>query len=61
MMGSECPYGAEECPKLRELAKFDEEIVTLRESVASLNNTVRWMTSVLTVLLCASTGVGILI
>ena len=61
MMGSECPYGAEECPKLRELAKFDEEIVTLRESVASLNSTVRWMPSVLTVLLCASTGVGILI
>ena len=59
MMGSECPYGAEECRKLRELAKFDEEIVTIRESVASLTNTVRWMTCVLTGLPGAAAGAGI--
>ena len=57
----ECPYGAEECPKLKELARFDEEINVLRESVASLNSTVRVMTAVLSVLLCASTGVGLIV
>lgn len=57
----ECPYGAEECPKLKELEKFNEEINVLRESVASLNSTVRFMTAVLSVLLCASTGVGLIV
>lgn len=57
----ECPYGAEECPKLKELERFNEEINILRESVASLNSTVRVMTAVLSVLLCASTGVGLIV
>lgn len=57
----ECPYGAEECPKLKELEKFNEEINVLRESVASLNSTVRVMTAVLSILLCASTGVGLIV
>lgn len=57
----ECPYGAEECPKLKELERFNEEINILRESVASLNSTVRVMTAVLSVLLCASTGVGVIL
>lgn len=57
----ECPYGAEECPKLKELERFNEEINILRESVASLNSTVRFMTAVLSVLLCASTGVGLIV
>ena len=61
MMVNECPYGAEDCPKLKELARFDEEITVLRESVASLNSTVRIMTAVLSVLLCASTGVGLVL
>ena len=60
MMG-ECPYGAEECPKLKELERFNEEINILRESVASLNSTVRVMTAVLSILLCASTGVGLIV
>lgn len=57
----ECPYGAEECPKLKELERFNEEINILRESVASLNSTVRVMTAVLSILLCASTGVGLVV
>lgn len=57
----ECPYGAEECPKLKELERFNEEINVLRESVASLNSTVRVMTAVLSILLCASTGVGLIV
>lgn len=57
----ECPYGAEECPKLKELERFNEEITVLRESVASLNSTVRVMTAVLSILLCASTGVGLIV
>lgn len=57
----ECPYGAEECPKLKELERFNEEINILRESVASLNSTVRVMTAVLSILLCASTGVGLIV
>lgn len=57
----ECPYGAEDCPKLKELERFNEEINILRESVASLNSTVRVMTAVLSILLCASTGVGLVV
>lgn len=61
MNGDECPYGADDCPKLRELHKFDEEITILRESVASLNTTVRIMTYVMVALITASTGVGIFV
>lgn len=60
MEDNECPYGAEECPKLKDLKKFDDEITSLRESVASLNTTMRFMTAVMTVLLCASMGVSII-
>ena len=57
----ECPYGAEECPKLTELDKFDEEISILRESIASLNSTVHMMTYVMGLLMTVSTGIGVLI
>lgn len=60
-MTDECPYGAEDCPKLRELKKFDEEIGILRESVASLNSTVRMMTWLMGILITASTGIGVFI
>ena len=56
-----CPYGAEDCPKLTELRKFDEEIAVLRETVASLNSTVRIMAYVMGLLITASTGIGVLI
>lgn len=56
----ECPYGADDCPKLKDLAKFDSEIVELRESVASLNMTMKMMTGILTILLCASMGVSLI-
>lgn len=58
-MTDECPYGAEDCPKLRELKKFDEEIGILRESVASLNSTVKMMTWLMGILITASTGIGV--
>ena len=57
----ECPYGAEECPKLTELDKFDEEIIVLRESIASLNSTVHMMTYVMGLLITVSTGIGVFI
>lgn len=60
-MTDECPYGAEDCPKLRELKKFDEEIGILRESVASLNSTVKMMTWLMGILITASTGIGVFI
>lgn len=56
----ECPYGANDCPKLKDLTKFDEEIMELRESVASLNMTMKVMTTVVTILLCASMGVSLI-
>ena len=58
---TDCPYGAEECPKLTELDKFDEEISVLRESIASLNSTVHMMTYVMGLLMTVSTGIGVLI
>ena len=57
----ECPYGAEECPKLTELDKFDEEIIVLRESIASLNSTVHMMTYVMGLLITVSTSIGVFI
>lgn len=57
----DCPYGAEECPKLTDLDKFDEEITALRESVASLNSTVHMMTYVMGLLMTVSTGIGVFI
>lgn len=56
-----CPYGAEDCPKLTELRKFEDDVSMLRESVASLNSTVRIMTYVMGLLITASTGIGVLI
>lgn len=58
---ADCPYGAEECPKLTDLDKFDEQITALRESVASLNSTVRIMTYVMGLLMTVSTGIGVFI
>lgn len=60
-MTDECPYGAEECPKLRELKKFEEDVSILRESVASLNSTVKIMTWLMGILITASTGIGVFI
>ncbi len=57
----ECPYGAEDRPEPIELRRFDEEIAVLRESVASLDSTVRIMTYVMGILITASTGIGVLI
>lgn len=57
----ECPYGADDCPKLRELAKLDDEVIMLRESVASLNSTVRNLTWIMGLLITASTGIGLVI
>lgn len=54
-----CPYGAEDCPKLRELKKFEEDVSILRESVASLNSTVKIMTWLMGILITASTGIGV--
>lgn len=56
-----CPYGADDCPKLTELRKFEDDVAMLRESVASLNSTVRIMTYVMGMLITASTGIGVLI
>lgn len=56
-----CPYGAEDCPKLTELRKFEDDVSMLREAVASLNSTVRIMTYVMGILITASTGIGVLI
>ena len=58
---TDCPYGAEECPKLIDLDKFDEQISVLRESIASLNSTVHMMTYVMGLLMTVSTGIGVLI
>lgn len=58
-MMEECPYGAEDCPKLRELKKFEEDVSILRESVASLNSTVKIMTWLMGILITASTGIGV--
>ena len=60
-MMEECPYGAEDCPKLRELKRFEEDVSVLRESVASLNSTVKIMTWLMGILITASTGIGVLI
>lgn len=60
-MTDECPYGAEECPKLRELKKFEEDVSILREAVASLNSTVKMMTWLMGILITASTGIGVFI
>lgn len=60
-MMEECPYGAEDCPKLRELKRFEEDVAVLRESVASLNSTVKIMTWLMGILITASTGIGVLI
>lgn len=60
-MTDECPYGAEDCPKLRELKKFEEDVSVLRESVASLNSTVKMMTWLMGILITASTGIGVFI
>lgn len=60
-MTDECPYGAEDCPKLRELKKFEEDVSILRESVASLNSTVKMMTWLMGILITASTGIGVFI
>ena len=60
-MMEECPYGAEDCPKLRELKKFEEDVSVLRESVASLNSTVKIMTWLMGILITASTGIGVFI
>ena len=60
-MMDECPYGAEDCPKLRELKKFEEDVSILRESVASLNSTVKIMTWLMGILITASTGIGVFI
>lgn len=60
-MTDECPYGAEDCPKLRELKRFEEDVATLRESVASLNSTVKMMTWLMGILITASTGIGVFI
>lgn len=60
-MMEECPYGAEDCPKLRELKKFEEDVSILRESVASLNSTVKMMTWLMGILITASTGIGVFI
>lgn len=60
-MMDECPYGAEDCPKLRELKKFEEDVSILRESVASLNSTVKMMTWLMGILITASTGIGVFI
>lgn len=60
-MMEECPYGAEDCPKLRELKKFEEDVSILRESVASLNSTVKIMTWLMGILITASTGIGVFI
>lgn len=60
-MDDGCPYGAEECPKLIELGEFDKQISILRESVASLNSTVRIMTYVMGLLISVSTGIGVFI
>lgn len=60
-MMEECPYGAEDCPKLRELKRFEEDVSVLRESVASLNSTVKMMTWLMGILITASTGIGVFI
>lgn len=61
MTESDCPYGANECPKLSELGTLREDIILLREAVASLTASLKTMAWVCGIVVTIGTTVGVIL
>lgn len=61
MTEDECPYGPNECPKLSELGSLREDIMLLREAVASLTASLKTMAWVCGLVVTIGTSVGIVL